>query len=308
MAYESEAALNGVAAALLVFYAIAGGGASKLVVHHRNPVFGYLVIFCVTRVVTAALQINKNTASWNRNAAWLSFVDIGQPVLACALTHLISYGVLAAYGKISERGRVIVSMILLSASVVACRIAGAVEFAKIYQSHPASFVVPASYIVGESFNHATVAMLTIVGLVVLTQIVRTRGRSYSGTATNRPSLLGRWLEQSESREEVIVKYRDPYYLIWYATAMTLLPLFWARHIYSALSTYVGGVGYNWPFFPVSPNVGALAGLCYVPEAIITVALLVVGWRLADGPTLPTVEKPKTETTHNPGFVCTSPFQ
>jgi hypothetical protein len=226
---------------------------------------------------------------------------MGQPILVFTLAQLGIYGALAITGKYKELGHFTTTVGALCLVVIGCRIAGAVQFAQFYAAGPIVEYIPVPFTVGEGFNHSTVCMLSISVLIALKPICKQRGRSYSGVIKKVQDSC-KCHKDSYDRGDIMAKYKDPYYLAWYFTCLALLPMVWARHVYSALSTYVTNI--NWPFFPVSPRVGAIAGLAFVPEAVIVAALLLVGWKLPEGPTVTITTKTVTASSFE--FVSMSP--
>lgn len=286
MVYQSRAALDGVAGALFVVYTSTAGVSLRLS-RTRHPKFLLLFFFSLLRIATAGLQIDMYTAPWQQKSAWLALIEVGHPVLTLVISLGTSMASLAASGRVKDRFWNIISIIVCGIVAVALRIAGSVQIGREYSKNDPFITASAVYVTGEGFNHSAICTTVILGFVLLPKLLSRRKGGYAYTIRHRHQNQGLWatfLNRGLTREEIIAKYQDPHYLIWYSTSLALLPMLIARHVYSALNTYYPKTNSrDWPFFPLEPNVGALAGLCYIPEAVIVVVLLVVGWNMPDDP-------------------------
>lgn len=294
MVQESRAALDGVAALLFVVY-VPSTAVSLLLAVKKHPKLVLLTFVCIVRLVTAGVQINLDTASWQRRAAWLALIEAGYPVITQVLIFGTSISTLAATGRLMDRFWHIGFAVLCGLLAIGFRVAGAVDIGKAHEE-PTRFQT--IYLVGEGFNH--VAMLTVLlGFAPLPRLLARRRGGYAHTIPHqsRGKIWTSFLNRGLSREQIIAKYQDPHYLTWYFCSLALTPLLIARHVYSALCTYLPQENrLDYPFYPLAPNIGALAGLCYVPEMLIIVALLVVGWKMPDEPYIAAIRQKRSYTS------------
>lgn len=283
MAVQSRAALDGVAAALLVVYVGALVVSAKLS-SIRHPKFMVLAVFSMVRIATAGLQINMDTASWQHRSAWLVLVDAGLPMLSVVLASGGTLSALAATGRIASRGWTLGPVIVFAVITIIFRGTGAVKMGRRIADN--MYNTTSTYIAGESLNYITVSLTTVFTFLFLPRMLKRRQGGYAHTispATAHGGLWSTFINRGLTREQVMAKYQDPHYLIWYFTSVALIPMLIALLVFSVLCTYFVGDSPNDTFFPLSPNVGLVAGLCYIPEAIIVGVLLFVGWKMPDDP-------------------------